>query len=47
MSCGPKLNPVKNPSFWLNNKSAPFVKIENEKETPITLSYETALEAYE
>lgn len=47
MACGPKLNPLKSPEKWLNNKSAPFAKIENERETPMTVNYETALQVYE
>ncbi|WP_340676601.1 ABC transporter substrate-binding protein [Paraglaciecola sp.] len=45
--CGPKLNPEKNPSYWLNQPGAPKAKLSNEKPQGKTIAYDTLLESWE
>jgi glycerol transport system substrate-binding protein len=41
--CAPKLNPKKDPSFWLSDQHAPWKKLANEKPKGETIAYETLL----
>ena len=44
---GPKLNPEKGAAYWLAQPGAPKAKIDNEKPTPITISYEELLKSWQ
>jgi glycerol transport system substrate-binding protein len=37
--CGPKLNPEKDPEFWLSQPGAPKAKLANEKPQGKTIAY--------
>ncbi len=43
---GPKLNPKKDPSYWLNQPGAPKAKLANEKPKGETVDYDKLLEAW-
>jgi glycerol transport system substrate-binding protein len=43
---GPKLNPKKDPSYWLNQPGAPKAKLANEKPQGETVDYDQLLEAW-
>ncbi|WP_243546658.1 ABC transporter substrate-binding protein [Pseudodesulfovibrio tunisiensis] len=44
--CGPKLNPEKDESYWLNKPGAPKAKLANEKPQGKTLDYDKLLKAW-
>lgn len=44
--CGPKLNPEKDPNFWLNQPGAPKPKLSNEKPKGETIAYDKLLESW-
>ncbi len=44
--CGPKLNPEKEESYWLNQPGAPKPKLENEKPQGQTVKYDDLLKAW-
>ena len=44
--CGPKLNPEKDPNFWLNQPGAPKAKLSNEKPKGETIAYDKLLESW-
>ncbi|MGG9999638.1 ABC transporter substrate-binding protein [Pseudovibrio ascidiaceicola] len=44
--CGPKLNPVKDRDFWLNQPGAPKAKLANEKPTPVTVDYDKLIKSW-
>lgn len=44
--CAPALNPPVDEAEWFSKPGAPKPKLENEKPTPITMTYEEALEAW-
>ncbi len=43
---GPKLNPKKDPAYWLNQPGAPKAKLANEKPPGETVDYDQLLEAW-
>jgi len=45
-TCGPKLNPKKDPSYWLNQPGSPKPKLANEKPKGETVPYEQLLQAW-
>lgn len=44
--CGPKLNPEKDPQYWLSQPGAPKAKLSNEKPQGVTINYDTLLESW-
>ena len=44
--CGPKLNPEREESYWLNQPGAPKPKLENEKPQGQTVNYDDLLQAW-
>lgn len=44
--CGPKLNPEKDPNYWLNQPGAPKAKLSNEKPAGQTIAYDKLLESW-
>jgi glycerol transport system substrate-binding protein len=44
--CGPKLNPEKEESYWLNQPGAPKKKLANEKPKGITVDYDDLIKAW-
>ncbi|MBE0454457.1 ABC transporter substrate-binding protein [Roseovarius autotrophicus] len=44
---GPKLNDPQNPEYWLSQPGSPKPKLENEEETPITISYEELIKSWQ
>jgi glycerol transport system substrate-binding protein len=44
--CGPKLNPEKDPNYWLNQPGAPKAKLSNEKPKGQTIAYDKLLESW-
>ncbi|MFQ3236513.1 MAG: glycerol transport system substrate-binding protein [Paraglaciecola sp.] len=44
--CGPKLNPEKDPNYWLSQPGAPKAKLSNEKPKGQTIAYDTLLESW-
>ncbi len=44
--CGPKLNPEREESYWLNQPGAPKPKLENEKPQGQTVKYDDLLKAW-
>jgi glycerol transport system substrate-binding protein len=43
---GPKLNPKKDASYWLNQPGSPKPKLANEKPTPVTVSYDELIKSW-
>jgi len=43
---GPKLNPKKDPSYWLSQPGAPKPKLANEKPKPVTVSYDELIKSW-
>jgi glycerol transport system substrate-binding protein len=43
---GPKLNPKKDPSYWLNQPGSPKAKLANEKPKGETLDYDQLIQAW-
>jgi len=44
--CGPKLNPKKDPSYWLNQPGAPKKKLANEKPQGQTVDYDELVKSW-
>ena len=44
--CGPKLNPERDPDYWLNQPGAPKAKLSNEKPKGITIAYDELLQSW-
>ncbi len=44
--CGPKLNPKKDPSYWLNQPGAPKKKLANEKPQGQTIDYDELVKSW-
>jgi len=44
--CGPKLNPKKDPSYWLNKPGAPKKKLANEKPKGQTVDYDELVKSW-
>jgi len=44
--CGPKLNPEKNPEFWLSQPGSPKAKLANEKPQGQTIAYSELLKSW-
>ena len=44
--CGPKLNPKKDPSYWLNKPGAPKKKLANEKPQGQTVDYDELVKSW-
>ncbi len=44
---GPVLNEESDPEFWLSQPGAPQPRLENEEETPITISYEELIQSWQ
>lgn len=44
--CGPKLNPIKDESYWLNQPGSPKAKLMNEKPQGVTVPYNDLLKAW-
>ena len=44
--CGPKLNPVKDRQYWLDQPGAPKPKLDNEKPAPITVDYDELVKSW-
>ena len=44
---GPKLNEERDPEYWLSQPGAPYPKLENEDETPITVSYDELIKSWQ
>ncbi|MEO1748944.1 MAG: ABC transporter substrate-binding protein, partial [Pseudomonadota bacterium] len=44
---GPVMNEVQEASFWLDQAGAPFAKIENEDEEPMTVSYDELIQSWQ
>ncbi len=45
--CGPKLNPEKDPQFWLNQPGSPKAKLANEKPQGKTIAYSELLKSWQ
>ena len=43
---GPKMNPKKDASYWLNQPGSPKPKLANEKPTPVTVSYDELIKSW-
>lgn len=43
---GPKLNPKKDASYWLNQPGSPKPKLANEKPAPVTVSYDELIKSW-
>ncbi len=43
---GPKLNPKKDASYWLNQPGSPKPKLANEKPKPVTISYDELIKSW-
>jgi len=43
---GPKLNPKKDASYWLNQPGSPKPKLANEKPVPVTISYDELIKSW-
>ncbi len=43
---GPKLNPVRDEAYWLNQPGSPKLKLDNEKPQGVTVEYETLIQAW-
>ncbi|WP_293760442.1 ABC transporter substrate-binding protein [uncultured Paraglaciecola sp.] len=44
--CGPKLNPERDPDYWLNQPGAPKAKLSNEKPKGVTIAYDELLQSW-
>ncbi|NQZ30069.1 MAG: carbohydrate ABC transporter substrate-binding protein [Oceanospirillaceae bacterium] len=44
--CGPKLNPEKDPQYWLSQPGSPKPKLANEKPQGVTINYDKLLESW-
>lgn len=44
--CGPKLNPVRDEAYWLNQPGSPKPKLDNEKPQGVTVPYDQLLKAW-
>jgi glycerol transport system substrate-binding protein len=44
--CTPKLNPEQDPQYWFDQPGAPYPKLENEKDAPETIDYDTLLQTW-
>lgn len=44
--CGPKLNPKKDPGYWLSQPGAPKPKLANEKPQGETVDYDQLIKAW-
>jgi glycerol transport system substrate-binding protein len=44
--CGPKLNPERDPDYWLNQPGAPKAKLSDEKPKGITIAYDELLQSW-
>jgi len=44
--CGPRLNPKKDPSWWLNQPGSPKAKLANEKPQGITIDYDELIKQW-
>ncbi len=44
--CGPKMNPVKDPEYWLSQPGSPKAKLSNEKPQGVTVNYDKLLESW-
>ena len=45
--CGPKLNPEKDPEYWLSQPGSPKPKLANEKPQGVTINYDELLKSWE
>jgi glycerol transport system substrate-binding protein len=44
--CSPKLNPEQDAQYWFDQPGAPYPKLEDEKGTPETISYDTLIQTW-
>jgi glycerol transport system substrate-binding protein len=44
---GPKLNEPRDPEYWLSQPGAPVAKLDNEEETPLTVSYDELIKSWQ
>jgi glycerol transport system substrate-binding protein len=44
---GPKMNEPQDASYWLEQPGAPYPKLENEDETPQTVSYDELIKSWQ
>ncbi len=44
---GPKLNEPQDPEYWLSQPGAPVAKLDNEEETPLTVSYDELIKSWQ
>ena len=44
---GPRLNEPRDPEYWLSQPGSPKPRLENEEETPITISYEELIKSWQ
>jgi len=44
--CGPRLNPVSEPSKWLSKDHAPWAKLDNEKPKGETVAYDVLIKRW-